>query len=192
MLGTYGDLAAVPSLAHSLPFQLHADGWRLSVRARVVETVQRWFNNARAFVQQQQIDAQDETVPDGVLEQIQSPFSRRRTVVLLLGKDASSVQSMTAGLMTELPHDGIQGNVSVWQGGNFTSHAYSAPSYYLGDANLLTRFKLILPEYPWALMIALTTILVLLAIWLNACINTRIRKRLMGVEIDLDGNVPVH
>jgi hypothetical protein len=41
-------------------------------------------------------------------------------------------------------------------------------------------------------MIALTTILVLLAIWLNACINTRIRKRLMGVEIDLDGNVPVH
>jgi cellulose synthase (UDP-forming) len=192
MLGTYGDLAAVPSLARSLPFQLHADGWRLSARARVVETVKRWLNNARAFVQQQQIDAQDEAVPDGVLEQIQSPFSRTRTVVLLLGKDASSVQSMTAGLMTELPHDGIQGNVSVWQGGSFTSHAYSAPSYYLGDANLLTRFKLIVPEYPWALMIAVTTILVLLAIWLNACINTRIRRRLMGVEIDLDGNVPVH
>jgi hypothetical protein len=35
---------------------------------------------------------------------------------------------------------------------------------------------------------------VLLAFWVNACINYRTRKRLMGVEFDLDGNpiTPVH
>ena len=90
--------------------------------------------------------------------------------------------------MIELPHDGITGNVSLWQNGTFVSHNYSTPGYYLGDANLLTRLKIILPEYPWVLLLGLLAIVALLALWVNACINYRIQKRMMGVAYDLDGN----
>jgi cellulose synthase (UDP-forming) len=188
MLGTYGDLAAVPAIAGSLPFQFHEGGWNLSARAQVVETLLRWFQTARDFVEQKQSDSQDVSVPDGVLEQIQSPFARGHAAVVLLGDSAPSVESMATRLMADLPHDGIQGSVSLWQGGSFVSHAYSTPDYYLGDASLLTRFKFILPDYPWALMVGLIAFLVLLSLWLNACIEARIRKRMMGVEFDLDGN----
>lgn len=188
MLGTYGDLAAVPAIAGSLPFQFHEGGWKLSARAQVVETLLRWFQTARDFVEQKQSDSQDVSVPDGVLEQIQSPFARGHAAVVLLGDSAPSVESMATRLMADLPHDGIQGSVSLWQGGSFVSHAYSTPDYYLGDASLLTRFKFILPDYPWALMVGLIAFLVLLSLWLNACIEARIRKRMMGVEFDLDGN----
>ncbi len=193
MLGTYDDLASVPAIADHLPMQLHENNWRLSARAQVTETISKWFNHLSTTVQDEPVSEYG-VAQEGVIEQIESPFSRDRSVVLLLSKDTSTIDSMAAGLMAELPHDGIAGSVSLWQGGQFVSHAYSTPSYYLGDASYISRVEIILPEYPWALLLGLLAALVGLALWLNACINYRIRKRLMGAEFDLDGNsnVAVH
>src|SRR6266702_1151502 len=186
VLATYGELAEVPAVAGRLPLQLHEDGWRLSTRARLLQAVSGLWHEFSGSGQAE-VPWQDGSSPEGVIEQIRSPFSGSRSMVLLLGKDASSLESMSAGLMSELPHDGISGTVSVWQGGAFVSHVYSTSTYYLGDASIIKRLEVILPQYPWVLLGGLLAAIVLLALWMNACINYRIHKRMMGVEHNLDG-----
>ncbi|HEY0795304.1 MAG TPA: cellulose biosynthesis cyclic di-GMP-binding regulatory protein BcsB, partial [Acidisarcina sp.] len=185
MLGSYDDLAAAPALSNLLPLRPRDGGWHLSLRAEIVETLRGWYQAIRTL---KQPTPDNDLAPDGIIEQVESPFSGNRSLLLLLGKDESSIQSMTAGLMAQMPHDGIQGSVSLWQGGNFISHSYSTPEYYLGDLNPVTRVRLILPEHPWIFSIVLTALVAVLAIWLNLWIGYRIRSRLMGVPYDLDGN----
>ena len=184
MLGSYDDLAGAPALAHALPMQPAAGGWRLSLRAAVVETFRGWLRTLRTLKQ----SPAESLSPEGVVEQVQSPFSGDRSLVLLVGKDDSTLQSMTEGLMAEMPHDGIRGSVSLWQAGNFVSYDYSTSHYYLRDVNPLTRMRLILPDHPWIFVFGLTGLVILFALWLNLWISQLIRRRLMGVPYDLDGN----
>jgi cellulose synthase (UDP-forming) len=187
MIGDYNNLGAIPSIASDLPLSIRSDGWKLTPRARLVGAIDDWFNQLSGATSSDPA-WQDGSSAEGVIEQIESPYSRDHSALVILGRDSSSLEAMTAGLMAELPHNGITGTVSLWHGGSFVSHKFSTPSYFLGDAGMFSRFKIILPRYLWVLFPGMVIVLMLLSLWLDACIKRRVRARLMGVEFDLDGN----
>jgi cellulose synthase (UDP-forming) len=188
VLGANEDLQAMPEINKRLPLQLGSDGWQLSKYAQVGETFQKTLRRIRTAVFGGVAPEEEEDIaPGGVLEQIRSPYASDRSLVLLLARDADALEPMTAALMEELPHDGITGSVSLWEGGNFVSHDYSTPGYALGDVDTLTKLKILLPDHPWLLMIGFSVIVFALSLWLEIWLQSRIRRRLMGVPFNLDG-----
>ena len=180
ILGSFQDLAQMPQIASTLPLQLTENGWQLSPRAHII----RWADNLVHFLHPGATDSaleDEEIAPSGVLESIRSPFNTHRNAVLLLAKDdAAAATAMRDGLMAELPHDGIRGTVSLWQGGQFVSYNLSTPRYRLGDARPLRALALTLPDYPLTLAIVLLAVCVVLASWMQFWLAARIRRRLMG------------
>jgi len=180
VLGTYSDLAQAPELSRQLPLQVAGSEWRLSARARWV----RWFgglaHTLRTGSNASSALEDGELAPAGVIESIESPYRSGGTVVVLLAKDSVAVNSMREGLAFELPHEGIHGSASLWQGGHFVSYDLSTAIYHVGQVSMIERLALILPEYPWILTGSLLCLSILLALWMQISLRQRIAERLMG------------
>ncbi len=107
-----------------------------------------------------------------------------------MAKDDAAVGAMRDGFLSELPHDGIRGTTTLWQGGSFVSYDLSTPVYRVGDVPLTDRLALTLPEYPWAIAGTLLVVCIVLSMWMQVALAARIRRRLMGApqfEENLDG-----
>ena len=179
VLGTYGDLASIPAINDHLPLRFAENGWQLSPGARFT----RWTENLMRVVRTGEADhsLDDGTIaPAGIIEAVESPFEKGKSVVLLLARDNVSAVPMRDDLLEEMPHDRIHGSVSLWQAGTFSSFMLYTPGYWIGNVSLVDKVSLILPHYPVILMAALVLLSLILAFWLKAFIAARIRERLMG------------
>jgi hypothetical protein len=97
---------------------------------------------------------------------------------VIAAKDDNSFGPMTAELLTQLPQDGIRDNVSVWQGGSFTSYRLFAASYLLGDSTPIESARLLLPQYPVLVALGLLAMCFVFAVWIRILIREKIRERL--------------
>ncbi|GAC1417235.1 MAG: hypothetical protein NVSMB62_07700 [Acidobacteriaceae bacterium] len=179
ILGSYSDIAAVPEVMDHLPLRMSSESWQLSYRARA----SRWTANLLRMMRTGETDhALDDGViaPAGVIEAIESPFHEGRSAVVVLARDEISAGAMRDALLQELPHDRIRGSVSLWQGGQFTSYNFGTATYWVGDVSLPDKLALILPYYPFLLVIALVLLAFILTAWMKVSIAARIRHRLMG------------
>ncbi|AXC12945.1 Cellulose synthase catalytic subunit [UDP-forming] [Acidisarcina polymorpha] len=175
VLGTFEDLAAMhQSLLHP-PLRLYGGSWSLSIRARIAQKVESWLHPGAASL----FNLEDNAHPDGVIEGIRSPYSGERSIVFILGKDDAALDPMTSELMAQLPHDSIHGNVSIWEGASFGSYLLVAPGYAVGDSSPLERLRLLLPQYPLTVALALLLLCSLFAIWIQIWIGHRVWSRLV-------------
>jgi hypothetical protein len=178
VIGAYRDLSSVPEIAGELPLQLTDGGWVLSMRARL----SRWLNGVLHLPgPDSELSFEDgEIAPAGVIESIRSPYHSDRSLVVIMARDNAALAAMRDGLLAEMPHDGIRGTTSLWQGGKFSSYDLATPAYHIGEVSFLKRLELTLPEYPFELAAALLVFCSFIAAWMQASLGALIRRRLMG------------
>jgi cellulose synthase (UDP-forming) len=174
-LGTFSDLAARET-ALPLPFRFDGRSWSLSTWAGIAGRLSTWLHPRASGADIFRLE--DNSAPDGVVEGIRSPYGNDRGMVVIAAKDDNSFGPMTAELLTQLPQDGIRDNVSVWQGGSFTSYRLFAASYLLGDSTPIESARLLLPQYPVLVALGLLAMCFVFAVWIRILIREKIRERL--------------
>ena len=176
VLGTFNDLAAMQNVAANLPFRFDGVSWSLSRRAQLAEKLGAWL--APLGAAEQSFRLEDNSSPEGIIEDIRSPYASGRSMIFVLSKDNAELGPMTAELLAQLPQDGIRNNLSIWQDGRFNSYRLSAPGYSIGDASMVEGLRLVLPQYPLPVALGLLLMCVLFAIWIKISIQRRIEVRL--------------
>jgi cellulose synthase (UDP-forming) len=174
-LGTFRDVAVLGDEGITLPFHFDGAAWSLTRRARLFDRFNRWLHPGAAS---DGFPMEESSSPDGVIEAIRSPYASDRSIVVIAAKDDAALPAMIAELLNQLPQDSIRDNVSVWQGGSFTSYRLFAAGYSLGDASPVDSARLLLPQYPILVALALLAIFFVFAWWIRLFIHGRIRERL--------------
>jgi cellulose synthase (UDP-forming) len=176
VLGTFTDLAATQNVAANLPFRFDGVSWSLSRRAQLAEKLGAWL--APLGAAEEGFRLEDNSSPEGIIEDIRSPYASGRSMIFILSKDEAALGPMTAELLAQLPQDGIRNNLSIWQDGRFNSYRLSAPGYSIGDASMVEGLRLLLPQYPLPVALGLLLMCVIFAIWIKISIQRRIEVRL--------------
>jgi cellulose synthase (UDP-forming) len=174
VLGTFADLANVPEITARLPLTYVDHSFILSWRARWA-LMPDWLLRPNTGAWQA---LNSRISPDGLMEGIASPFSSRRSVVLIAGRDRASLPGLTSALLTTMPLDGIDSTVSLWTAGNFISYSLSTAAYGSGDLPWYDAFIYWLPHHLFILLLLLGVVLALLAICVQRWLAGRIRERL--------------
>ncbi len=194
VLGTFADLANSPEIAAHLPLTYSDGSPGLSLRARL-GLLADWVlrQNPGAWK-----DLNDTTRvnPDGLVEGIASPFAGGRSLVLIAGRDRAVLPGLASALLTTMPLEGIDGTVSLWSTGKFTSYPLSTAMYGSGDLPWYRAFGYWLPRHVFSLTLLLFIVLALLAAWTKHWLGMRIKERLgleplSGGSQDRDGARPV-
>jgi hypothetical protein len=81
-------------------------------------------------------------------------------------------------LLTTMPRDGIDNTVSLWSAGNFISYPLSTATYGSGDLPWYRALSYWLPNHLFILLLLLSVVLALLAMYVQRWLAGRIRERL--------------
>jgi hypothetical protein len=177
VLGTFRDLANTPEITSHLPLTYYVDqSFTLSRRARWA-LMPDWLlrHDAGAW---RALAGSETIAPDGLLEGITSPFAGRRSLVVIAGRDRAALPGLASALLTTMPREGIDNTVSLWTAGNFISYPLSTASYGSGDLPWYRAFSYWLPNHLFILLLLLSVVLALLAIYVQRWLAGRIRERL--------------
>ena len=183
VLGTFADLTGMPEITDRLPLTYTDHSFALSWRGRVA-LMADWLLRRKSPAWQAFNDS-EQTLPGGVLEGIESPFARGRSLVMIAGRDGTGLPAFASALLTTMPLDGIDSTVSLWSGGNFISYPVSTPVYGSGDLPWYRTFGYWLPRHLFVLLALLVIALALLGACAQQWLAGRIRVRLSSGESNL-------
>jgi cellulose synthase (UDP-forming) len=176
VLGTFADLSSTPEINGRLPVTYIERSFTLSRRARWA-LLPDWLLR-RHSEPWQILNGSAPIWPDGLLEGIESPFAKGRSIVVIAARDRSTLPGLASALLTTMPLDGIDSTVSLWTTGNFISYPLSTALYGSGDLPWYWAFAYWLPHNPFTLLVLLVTVLALLGVWARHWLAGRIRARL--------------
>lgn len=182
VLGTIANQPAFKALDASLPVTLEERGVHVKqVRGRLstieAEIKRRWSQlwgqkGARGAA------TRGPGSPDAMVEEIESPSSPDRSIVLIaLAKDGSAVRFADVFLDRSQTRD-ITGSVSLLRETGFESYSIGGVSYQLGDLSLYARMRAWFVHYYLLLLLAVTALSLVVTLWLRDWLGRRAQERL--------------
>ena len=121
-------------------------------------------------------------VPDALMEEIESPYSSGRTVVLIDMKSAASLQPMMKAFLEASQSSAVSGTVALLEGPRFESYRIGNNVYHVGVLPWWTALQLWFMQVPWMVDLAVLAISFVFAIWIRSWLRARARRRLQVVE----------
>ncbi|HVT97475.1 MAG TPA: UDP-forming cellulose synthase catalytic subunit [Acidobacteriaceae bacterium] len=121
-------------------------------------------------------------VPDALIEEIESPYSSGRTVVLINVKDEASYQPMLKAFLEASQSSAVSGTVALLEGPRFESYRIGNNVYHVGVLPWWTALQLWFMQVPWMVDLAVLAISFVFAIWIRSWLRSRARRRLQVVE----------
>ena len=116
--------------------------------------------------------------PDSVIEGIESPYAKGRSVVVINVKDAATYDNFLTTFLKIQQASDINGTVSVLHGSLFQSFRIGSSSYQIGSLPLWTRLTIWFTQVPWLAAIVAACLAFLLAIWVRVWLRSHARRRL--------------
>jgi len=181
LLGTYTDAAQAGVAVDNLPFKPWLGDTSLSFRARWVLAINRFLH--RSAMTPESVDAAA-LASSGLIEASESPFQSGRSVVAIFSENPAALHSLSAGLLSSMPGDGIHGRVSFFTDGSFHSYNLSGNTYLVGSAPFYRRIELWMSAYPWFPVFLLLAVAWLVGLWLNAWLKYKRLLRLQGMILN--------
>jgi len=178
VLGTQEDQPAISELARSMPVQVGDN--RL-----IVQDTQDFFDRAgwwKKWAEHQQSGKMETEggMPDALIEGIEWPRGSKRSVVLVVLRDASTVPGFLSAFLDQSQSSGISQSVSVLRGEQFTSYMNGKDAYRVGQISLLARLTNTFEEAPWLIVIGTVLFCFLMAALIQAMLRRHARRRLQG------------
>jgi cellulose synthase (UDP-forming) len=118
-------------------------------------------------------------LPEAVIEGAEWPAGSGRSVVVVSVRDKESVARFLAAYPDAAKASAIAGSVSILGGGKFTSYRIGDDVYYAGSSSPWMATRLILDEFPWLLILAVTTVSGIMAVLVRTMLRQKAKARLV-------------
>jgi len=185
ILGTIADQPAFNSLATELPVTLDSSGvhtrplqgfasYVSSVKAAAFPILSRFLGGFTA----DRLPSNEAGVTDALLEEIQSPSSVDRSIVIVALQKEASADSFSRVLLDRSQSGDVSGSVSLLRNGAFESYDIEGQSYHVGAISSYALMRIWLTQYFLLLLFVVTALSFLLAYWIRGWLSRRAGERL--------------
>jgi hypothetical protein len=179
VVGDANDQPLFHRWAENMPLRLNGDSFETSQSVNPMETVRLWLDSASKAQGQQLADViNGGTPPEGVAMQFESPQERGRTVVVLVGRDARSVETLSAFVMPGNIEGRTFGNISFLTSDRFESFTWNPRPYFIGELSWYQMLVFWVARYFLLLPVAVLLLGLLLAGWMNGWLKHKAELRL--------------
>jgi cellulose synthase (UDP-forming) len=182
VLGTVEDQPGIEKVSGSVPVVLTADGLKIQDDEGFFAPLHHAWWKMKTSDQAESGDLMASGTPDSVIEGLESPFQRGRSVVLIAVKDATTFEPMMSGFLKTAQSGDVSGSVSVLHGSDFQSYRIRNSVYHVGNLPWWTAVSLWVMQVPWIVALAVLAISFILAVWTRSWLRGRARARLQIVE----------
>ncbi|GGH13575.1 UDP-forming cellulose synthase catalytic subunit [Silvibacterium dinghuense] len=117
-------------------------------------------------------------LPQAVVEGFESPWTNKRSVVLINLRDSAEAEPFLARFLKVAQSSEITGTVSVLHGATFQSFRIGNAVYHVGYLPWWQALDLWFTEMPWTVAIAIFVVSFVFAIWIRTWLRRRARERL--------------
>lgn len=190
ILGAAANQPAFDSLAPLLPVTLDANGAHFkqthsypSFLFSMEAAAARWWSGLLGNPTTQDLPSSSGGVPDALVEEIQSPASPDRSFVVIALKQNSSADAFTNVFLDRSESDDLSGSVSLLRHGKFVSYPTHGASYYVGNISSFALMRIWLTQYFLVLLLVVSALSFLAAVWLRDWLSRRARERLKLADI---------
>jgi cellulose synthase (UDP-forming) len=179
VLGSPGDQPAFDRLAPHLPAAFTAHGLQIQPTSAIFAPVQHfwWRIQGRPIPQSGRLNIAG-SLPDAVLEALESPYRPGRSIVTVMVRDNAQVAPLLTAFGETINSDGIAQSVSILHGTSFHSYRLGNALYHVGKLPLWDLLSVELADYPYLGALLLLLVCFVLALLGRAWLNRRAAYRL--------------
>jgi hypothetical protein len=120
--------------------------------------------------------------PDALVEEIQSPSSPDRSIVMIVLRQSSSADEFASAFLDQPESGGMTGAISLFQNTRFDSYALDKGTYQVGDISWYALMRMWISRYFLLLLFTLTALIFLVAYWAYGWMAWRAHQRLKLAE----------
>jgi cellulose synthase (UDP-forming) len=184
VLGMVGNQPAFASLDSLMPVALGASGIQVKPEQGYQATIDRVRNMAvnkwNSLLGKPPINDLSAVAgaPDVLIQEAMSPASRDRTIVMVALRQNSSVDSFAAVFLDRSQTRDMTGPVSLLIGSKLESYPVAVARYHVGEATPYVRLRIWFGESYLLLLLAVTPLTLLIALWTYGWMARRAHERL--------------
>jgi cellulose synthase (UDP-forming) len=189
ILGTVANQPAFRSLAASLPVTLDSYGVHvkpaqsyLALLSSLEDVWSRWWPRLLGNPATPSQPSNLGSVPDALIEEIQSPASPDRSFVLITLKQNSSAEAFAGAFLDRSQSRDMSGSVSLLRNAKFESYLIDGNTYHVGDISPFALMRIYLTQYFLLLLLLVTLLSFVLARWVHGWLTLAARERLKLAE----------
>ncbi len=182
VLGTVQDQPGIEKLGAALPVILTSDGIKIQDAEGFFAPLHHAWWKMKTTDQPVSGELMASSTPDTVIEGMESPYKKGRTVVMIAVKDAATFEPMMSSFLKTAQSGDVSGSVSVLHGSDFQSYRIRNSVYHVGNLPWWTALSLWVMQVPWIVALAVLAISFILAVWTRTWLRGRARARLQILE----------
>lgn len=182
VIGTGQDNSAIGRLSGEMPVAIGDAGLRVQDTRGFFTTFHHAWWKIRSSDEQESGELGTVGIPDGLVEEIESPYSSGRTVVLIDMKSAANFDPFMTGFLQLSQSSAVSGTVTVLDGNRFRNYRIGNNVYHVGNLPWWTALSLWFMQVPWMVDLAVLAISFIFAIWIRGWLRGRARRRLQVME----------
>jgi cellulose synthase (UDP-forming) len=186
ILGTIANQSSFGSLDPLLPATLDAGGIHvkpsqsyLSLLSSVDLTAQRIWARFTANALKDNVPSNNGGIPDALIEEIKSPSSLDRSIVIIALQDSATADTFASVLLDRSHSGDIADSVSLLRNGRFESYPVESDAYHVGNIFWYARMRIWMTQnFLWLLLVvsALTFFMAAsIRNWLREHANERLK-----------------
>lgn len=182
VIGTAENQPAFGMLSDHLPVVM------LGNKVRVQESKGLWsflhhvWWKIRGEARDESDDLTDGEGINALVEGIESPYARGRSIVVIHGRDVQSYDAFLTSFFSVSQSSAISKSVSILRGSEFKSFRIGENVYHVGSLSRWTLLSLWFVQAPWLAALAVLVLCFLLAVWVRIWLRRRALARLHVVR----------
>jgi cellulose synthase (UDP-forming) len=192
ILGTLANQPSFASLDPQLPATLDASGIHvkpsesyLSLLSLLDLTFQRLWSRLTANPLKNDIPSNNEGIPDALIEEIKSPSSPDRSIVIIALQDNATANTFSSALLDRSHSGDIAGSVSLLRNAKFESYSVEGETYHVGNISWYARMRIWMTQYFLLLLLVVSALTFVIAVSIRDWFSAHARERLkLGETIE--------
>jgi cellulose synthase (UDP-forming) len=153
VLGNVNDQPAFGPLESSLPVTFDANGLQVKSAPGYRAVFEKYWRLLTGASTEGQVPSNVDGLPDLMVEGIESPIFRGRSIVVMSLRNDDAVDNFADVFLERSQSSDIAQTVSVLRGGKFSSYAMDTPTYHVGNIAPYTMMRVWLAENFWILLL---------------------------------------
>jgi cellulose synthase (UDP-forming) len=190
VLGSIANQPALDSLAALLPVTFDSSGIHLKEAsqygpffASIRLAAGQWWSRAPGNPAAVAPPVDPGGEPDAMVEEIQSPSSPERSLVLIALKQDTVADTFASVFLDRSQSQDISGSVSLLKNSKFVRYPVDGKTYYVGNISWFVLIRIWLTQYFLLLLVVVTALSFLVALWLRGWLNRQARERLKLADV---------
>ena len=195
ILGTIANQPSFASLDPLLPATLDAGGIHvkpsqsyLSPLSSVDLTAQRIWARLTADALKDSVPANGGGIPDALIEEIKSPSSADRSIVLIALQDSATADTFAKVLLDRSHSGDIADSVSLLRNARFESYPVESDAYHVGNISWYARMRIWMTQNFLWLLLAVCALTFFMAACIRNWLSEHASERLkLGEAVEMGG-----